>query len=741
MYIRPLMDKKLLVVLACALLGLLLPAFAFGQAPNKNVLVFYSDGINGPAAAIVNHAIRSTLKDSSTSPTQIYDESTDSFRIPTEKYEAEMVKLLQQKYQGARFDLIFAISTPALKFLLQHRSELFANVPIVFLVNDESRVADLDLQSNITGVWGKAELSPTLDMALAAQPETRNVVVTSGNATLDKGLLALAQKEFRAYEGRMSFTYLTDLTPEEVRQRLAALPDKTVVIFLSFNVDRAGKKYTSPEVVSLLSPTSHAPIYASSELYLGDGIVGGRLLSWEGLGLAAGQMGLRILAGESAQSIPRQTVPSVTMFDWRQLRRWNIDENKLPAGSVIRFREFSFWELYKWRIIGAFSIIGLQALGIVWLLFIQAKRRQAEKKSARFAMLAESERQHLDEIVANVPGIVWEATLEAGDPVPKTTFISPYVEKMLGYSVEEWLSTPGFVESVILEDDREKANREIATILANGNEGVLRSRWVAKDRRVLWVETHLAATPHVTGKTVGLLGVTLDISDPKRHEAALQRLTGRLLMLQEEERRRVAGELHDGLGQNLAIIKNRAMIGLREQRDHDRVKEQLEEIASTATASILEVREIAHNLRPYELDRLGLVSAIESMIERVSDTTSINLSSALEPIDGLLSSEAETSAYRIVQEGLNNVVKHSHATAARIEIMRSGKQLFISVQDNGKGIPKAVPAYNGQKAGGFGLTGIAERVRVLGGTFIIDSEPPNGTTLTVRLELRNGSEK
>jgi signal transduction histidine kinase len=226
-----------------------------------------------------------------------------------------------------------------------------------------------------------------------------------------------------------------------------------------------------------------------------------------------------------------------------------------------------------------------------------------------------------------------------------------------------------------------------------------------------------------------------------RGQQALQHLTGRLLMLQEEERRRVAGELHDGLGQSLAIIKNRAMIGLRDQTNQERVTEQLEEIASTATASILEVREIAHNLRPYELDRLGLVAAIESMVERVSDSTSINLSAALEPIDGLLSPETETSAYRIVQEGLNNVVKHSHATTARIELKRSAKQLVISVQDNGEGIPPPAPTDNGDSSSGFGLAGITERVRVLGGTFVIDSEPSRGTTLTVRLELRNGSEK
>src|SRR5258705_7930967 len=97
-----------------------------------------------------------------------------------------MVKLLHRKYEGVHLDLVYAISLPALKFLLQHRSELFSNVPIVFLVNDESRVAGLDLGSNITGVWGNVEFTSTLNIALASQPETQQVIVTAGNAPLDK---------------------------------------------------------------------------------------------------------------------------------------------------------------------------------------------------------------------------------------------------------------------------------------------------------------------------------------------------------------------------------------------------------------------------------------------------------------------------------------------------------------------------------------------------------------------------
>jgi PAS domain S-box-containing protein len=233
-----------------------------------------------------------------------------------------------------------------------------------------------------------------------------------------------------------------------------------------------------------------------------------------------------------------------------------------------------------------------------------------------------------------------------------------------------------------------------------------------------------------------IVGMAIDITERRQAEEAMQQLTGRLLQSQDEERRRIAAELHDSLGQSLAIIKNRVMICLRAAFDEGRVREQLEEISATVTSAIDEVREITHNLRPYELDRLGLVAAIKSMIRKVSDSSSIRFHSDLEQVDGLLSKEAETSVYRIVQEGLNNVIKHADATEARVTIKRDGPQVVVTVRDNGKGIIIHNKGGNGKNGSGFGLAGIAERARMLGGFQQLISEPGQGTILTVRLGLK-----
>ncbi|HYW70162.1 MAG TPA: ATP-binding protein, partial [Pyrinomonadaceae bacterium] len=159
-----------------------------------------------------------------------------------------------------------------------------------------------------------------------------------------------------------------------------------------------------------------------------------------------------------------------------------------------------------------------------------------------------------------------------------------------------------------------------------------------------------------------------------------------------------------------------------------------EEISSAASSAIDEVREIAYNLRPHELGKLGLAQALNSMVARICDASTVRVTTQFDELDGLLTDEAQTNIYRIVQEALNNVVKHAEATEARVALQHNGSELMVAVTDNGKGLSKSS---NGERSG-FGLVGIAERARLLGGSCSIDSRRGEGTTLTVVLTMTNG---
>jgi signal transduction histidine kinase len=203
-----------------------------------------------------------------------------------------------------------------------------------------------------------------------------------------------------------------------------------------------------------------------------------------------------------------------------------------------------------------------------------------------------------------------------------------------------------------------------------------------------------------------------------------------LLASQEEERRRIAAELHDGLGQSLLIIKNRVALAHRDIADAEIVREQLDELSASASHAIDECRTIAYNLRPYHLSRFGLTATLRAMFMRVAEVTDIAASTGLDPIDDVLPEDAQINVYRIVQEGVNNIIKHSRATEASLIARHEGRTITFVIHDNGVGFQ--VPTAAGTAPlRGFGLMGIAERVRMMGGE--LDIKSAVGTTMTIRV--------
>ena len=218
----------------------------------------------------------------------------------------------------------------------------------------------------------------------------------------------------------------------------------------------------------------------------------------------------------------------------------------------------------------------------------------------------------------------------------------------------------------------------------------------------------------------------------RRVQLAQQNFARQLIESQELERKRIAAELHDSLGQNLLIIKNRAQMGQLTARDSPEFLGQFEWILSSASQALEETREIAQNLRPYHLDRLGLTKALEVMIEKVAATTRISFVTELVPLDDLFDKEDAITLYRVVQESLNNIIKHANASEVRIGIQRLTDSVTLTIQDNGRGF---TPSIVSAKTSGFGLAGMAERVRMLGGAWRIDSQEGQGTSVTIRLAL------
>ncbi len=203
------------------------------------------------------------------------------------------------------------------------------------------------------------------------------------------------------------------------------------------------------------------------------------------------------------------------------------------------------------------------------------------------------------------------------------------------------------------------------------------------------------------------------VAQLERERAVQQAFSSQLIASQENERKRIAAELHDSLGQRLVVVKNLALFYLQEEGATAAANGQLSrvaEISAEASLAINETREIAYNLRPFQLDRLGLTKAIRAMIRTVS-------------------------TYRIVQECLNNIVKHAKASSVSVGIRRNVDRVVLTIRDDGRGFtPAATTAEPGR--GGFGTIGMAERARLLGGALSVQSAPGRGTTVRFETDLR-----
>ncbi|HWI56512.1 MAG TPA: histidine kinase, partial [Bacillota bacterium] len=273
-------------------------------------------------------------------------------------------------------------------------------------------------------------------------------------------------------------------------------------------------------------------------------------------------------------------------------------------------------------------------------------------------------------------------------------------------------------------------------VTACGNNGVWNENGAVLGLIVqpFWWETawfRVLAGSGVAG--LAFLFFELRILRLKRARAAQQVFSQRLIESQENERKRIAAELHDGLGQDLLVIKNRCLLALQDPKTPSSAQESLSDISRLASQTLQEVREISRNLRPYQLDRLGLTKALAAIVNNVERSSELQVTSELECLDGLFTPEHEIHLYRIVQEIFNNILKHSHARQACLTAKLKSQTLLLRIEDDGCGFDAALIAEQPSPEGSFGLTDITERVRILGGTWRCDSS--SGTGVQWQLEI------
>jgi len=314
----------------------------------------------------------------------VYTEYLELDRFPEDDYRRILIRNLKSLYQNRSIDVIVPIEFQALDFTRNYLSDVFPDVPIVFLSIESSQIQGVSLAPNITGVVHKDDWLGAMREILRIHPDTKQVIVFGGSSPMDHENLEEKRKLFQHFENKVKFRYLTDLPLLDMLAITRRLPSKSVIIQLSFRADSQGHTLADSGAATLLYETANAPVYSLVGRNLGRGLVGGPVPAFQERYLAGAKIIARVLKGEKPAAIPIQTaVPEHPMaFDWRQLQRWGINEKLLPARSLISFRQPPPWEQYKWEILISI-LIGLAQGALILALLVQGSRRRRAENEVR----------------------------------------------------------------------------------------------------------------------------------------------------------------------------------------------------------------------------------------------------------------------------------------------------------------------------------------------------------------------
>jgi len=361
--------------LILAVTAVVVPARAFAANDRKQVLVLFSMRRDTQIATVADREMPRLLERGLSKKIEYYSEYIDAGRFSDDQYRTAFRQYLALKYGGSPLDLVIAMQEIAIEFIARNR-DLFHDTPVVFqaLRRPVLRVA------NATGVVTEFEFRRTLEMALELQPETTRVFVVSGSSVRDQQYEAIAREQFRSFEPRVAFEYLSGMASDELERRIGALPERSIVYYVLFDQGGSGENVNPLEYLDRLSTLSNRPIYSWAESTMNRGTVGGSLITLQSQIEAVAAMAVRVLRGEHPDSIPLATDLNlnVNQVDWRQLRRWGISESRVRPGTEILFRDPGIWKRYQRYILGVLAIVLTQSALITLLLVQVARRRRAE---------------------------------------------------------------------------------------------------------------------------------------------------------------------------------------------------------------------------------------------------------------------------------------------------------------------------------------------------------------------------
>ncbi len=371
-------------------------------------------------------------------------------------------------------------------------------------------------------------------------------------------------------------------------------------------------------------------------------------------------------------------------------------------------------------------------LGLIGISHDITERYRAEEA------LRESE-DRFKRISENAPDMIFKWTYARG-----FEYVSPAALDITGYTPGEYYDDPGLnYRNIDIEDL--PAYEEVLANLADpeGARPYCVVRWHHRNGSTVHLEMRMAPLFDERGDLIGLEGIARDVSQHVLARARLQELSMRVTQAHEDERRVIAHELHDEIGQMLTVAKMRLkMVDTALPEDATAAQEKLGTLSRLLDETLQSVRALSHELRPPLLDEMGWEPALASLCDSLSQRTGLPIDFDSGGPTDRLPPDTELIAYRIVQESLTNIVRHAAATRARVAARLTQEALALSIEDDGSGFDMAALTRADKPTAGLGLLGMQERAERAGGHLTIQTVPGEGTRIRVMLprkEPKNGA--
>lgn len=715
------------------------------QADTRNVLVlspFEPEWFN---AGGFDSGLRSGLQSHSSSPVRIFNEYLDLLRFPQPDQQRQLAEYLKLKYADRKLDLVVCIASPALSFLKQFGNHALQGIPRIIIVpeTEERLIRQTGTPASAATVVFDINFSKTLNFALTLQPKVQHVIVVGGASPFDRFWSEQFRREGLKFQN-LKIEFWNNFSMPLLLDKLKRLPDDTIVLYQTMVRDAAGRSFLEDSAVHQICQAASVPVYGFRRSYLGMGIVGGDLADLQITGLAAGEIGAKILKGEVQKgTLIRKAGTNRMEVDWRQMQRWHLPVRALPANASVQFQTPSTWKSYGWKIAAIASLCGAEALLIFGLLVHRSRHNRLEKKLSerlQFERLASELSAHL---VGSSSTTLEEEIYQGLIRIKNSLSISRVVLREFSSEGDAlhlrnaW-SSDGLLDCSWREsqtlaslETQDVSNLNVPISIYQPSHWSLLLMTSAHDGPV-WPADLLSSLKLLGEAFVNAIMRQRFETSLEANEAALRQrslelrnLAGQLITVQEEERQRIARELHDAYCQQIAVLAlNINKIERSLSNVPTTISKQFTDLENRIMTLSNDLRHLSHELHPALLKHAGLAAALKTYCREFTTLTGIQVHLSTE-LRNRVAPPIALCLYRVVQESLNNVAKYAGTDRACVHLWEGDGEYHITIKDEGVGFD---PAKARQKHG-IGLSSMEERVRLLSGRFVIQSRPNVGTAV------------